>query len=160
MLAKYARLMLIFHAICSKYARNIHGNLSKIHKTTLSSCCCVCSVHGRSTSILGGVFLFFYPRISSNILEYGRKVRKWCNMLKICSKNDEICSTYSWGDFFTVICSENMPTCSMRGSSVQRRYRKYIKLYLWSIYPGIYTTERESIERERERDSTVFNTPD
>ena len=86
--------MLIFHAICSKYARNIHENLRKIHKTTLSSCCCVCSVHGRSTStsILGGVFLFFYARISSNMVEkskmmqYARNMlEKWCNMLDLCS---------------------------------------------------------------------------
>jgi hypothetical protein len=72
--------------ICSKYARNIHGNLRKIHKSTL--CLCVCSVHvhvifGRCVSVF----------LCSNILEYGRKVslkwsnmlEKWCNMLDLCS---------------------------------------------------------------------------
>ena len=41
MLALYARLMLIFHAICSKYARNIPGNLRKIHKSTVIMLFCV-----------------------------------------------------------------------------------------------------------------------
>ena len=70
--------------ICSKYARNIHENLRKMHKTTLSSCCCVCSVHGRSTStsILGGVFLFFYARISSNMVEKSKMMQYARNMLE------------------------------------------------------------------------------
>ncbi len=110
MLALYARLMLFF----MQYARNmleIYQEICVEYTNLLSSCCFVCSIHGRSTStsILGGVFLFFLwskilemvenDAICSNMLE------KWCNMLDLCSG----CF------FFHAICSENMPACSMRG---------------------------------------------